>query len=256
MTAPVPALELAGLSHSFNGQPVLRDLSLVVPAGQVLALLGPSGAGKTTLLRVLCGALAPQSGTVRVLGQDLARLRGRERRELRRQVGLLYQNDALVPGLSVVHNVLIGRLAGWSLLQSLLSLVRPRELPLAVAALRSVQMEEKLFEPIGALSGGQRQRVTIARLLVQDPEVVLADEPAVSLDPRLARHILSLLIRLSRERGRTVVVALHDIDLVTDDFDRVLALRNGGWFWEGRPAELHRERIAAIFAEDEQDLLE
>jgi phosphonate transport system ATP-binding protein len=256
VSSPVPALELGDVSHSFNGQPVLRELSLAVPAGQVLALLGPSGAGKTTLLRVLCGALAPHSGSVRVLGQDLARLRGHERRELRRHVGLLYQNDALVPGLSVVHNVLIGRLGAWSLLQSLLSLVRPRELPLALQALRAVQMEEKLLEPIGALSGGQRQRVTIARLLVQDPEVVLADEPAVSLDPRLARHILSLLIRLSRERGRTLVVALHDIDLVTDDFDRVLALRGGAWFWEGRPAELHRERIAAIFAEDEQDLLE
>lgn len=254
MSEAAPALELAGVTHAFNGLPVLRGLSLVVPRGQVLALLGPSGAGKTTLLRVMSGVLAPQDGCVRVLGRDLARLHGRERRQLRRQVGLLYQNDALVPGLSVAHNVLIGRLGRWSLLTSLLSLLWPRDLAQASSALRAVQMEEKLFEPIGALSGGQRQRVTIARLLVQDPEIVLADEPAASLDPRLARHILSLLIRLSRERGRTVVVTLHDMDLVTDDFDRVVALRGGAWHWEGRPAQLNRERIAAIFAEDEGPL--
>jgi phosphonate transport system ATP-binding protein len=251
VSSGAPALELAGVSRSFNGQPVFRGLDLEVPRGQVLALLGPSGAGKTTLLRVLSGVLAPQSGTVRVLGRDLSLVGGKERRELRRRVGLMYQNDALVPGLSVVHNVLIGRLGRWSLLTSLLSLLKPCELPLAVAALQSVQMEEKLFEPIGALSGGQRQRVTIARLLVQDPEIVLADEPAAFLDPRLARHILTLLIRLSRERGRTLVVALHDMDLVTEDFDRVLALRDGCWFWEGRPSDLNRDRIAAIFAEDE-----
>jgi phosphonate transport system ATP-binding protein len=254
VSSAAPALELAGVTRSFNGRPVLRGLDLVVPRGQVLALLGPSGAGKTTLLRVLSGVLAPQAGTVRLLGQDLRHLGGRERRTLRRHVGLLYQNDALVPGLSVAHNVLIGRLGQWSLLTSLVSLLWPRELPVAEAALRAVQMEEKLFEPIGALSGGQRQRVTIARLLVQDPEVVLADEPAAALDPRLARHTLSLLIRLSRERGRTLVVTLHDMDLVTDDFDRVLALRGGAWFWEGRPGELNRERIAAIFAEDERGL--
>ena len=251
MNSAAPALELAGVTRSFNGRSVLRGLDLVVPRGQVLALLGPSGAGKTTLLRVLSGILAPQAGTVRVLGQDLAVLHDRERRNLRRQVGLLYQNDALVPGLSVAHNVLIGRLGHWSLLASLLSLIRPRELPVAAAALRAVQLEEKLFEPIGALSGGQKQRVSIARLLVQAPEIVLADEPAAALDPRLARHILSLLIRLSREHGRTVVVTLHDMDLVGEDFDRVLALRSGAWFWEGRPAELNRERIADIFAEDE-----
>jgi phosphonate transport system ATP-binding protein len=254
VSARPPALELSDVTRSFNGRPVLQGIDLQVPAGQVLALLGPSGAGKTTLLRVLSGVLPPQSGSVRVLGHDLAVLGQGDRRSLRRRVGLLYQNDALVPGLSVAHNVLIGRLGHWSLAASLLSLLWPRELPVAAAALRAVQMEDKLFEPIAALSGGQRQRVNIARLLVQDPEIVLADEPAAALDPRLARHTLSLLLRLSRERGRTVVVTLHDMDLVTEDFDRVLALRGGSWFWEGPPAALNRERIAAIFAEDEGGL--
>ncbi len=246
-----PALELSGVSHSFDGHAVLRDLDLSVPRGQVIALLGPSGAGKTTMLRILAGALPPDRGTVRVLGADLARLSAREFGRLRPRVGLVYQNDALVPGLRAVHNVSIGALGRWSLARSLVSLVWPRDVERAAAALRAVQLENKLYSPIGALSGGQRQRVILARLLVQDPEIVLADEPAASLDPRLGRDVVELLIRLSRERGKTLLVSLHDIDLAGScDFDRVLALRDGSWFWEGPPGELDRNRVAAIFASE------
>lgn len=244
------ALELAGVSHSFGGHPVIRDLDLRAPKGQVIALLGPSGAGKTTMLRILAGALPPDRGTVKVLGFDLARLSVREFRHLRPKVGLVYQNDALVPGLRAIHNVLMGGLGRWSLAKSLVSLVWPRDVETAVAALRAVQLEDKLYAPVGALSGGQRQRVILARLLVQDPEIILADEPAASLDPRLGRSVVELLIRLSRERGKTLLVSLHDMDLVSCDFDRVLALREGAWFWEGTPGELNRERMAAIFASE------
>ncbi len=244
------ALELAGVSHAFGGHPVLREMDLKVPKGQVIALLGPSGAGKTTMLRILAGALPPVRGAVSLLGLDLAELSVREFRRLRPKVGLLYQNDALVPGLRAVHNVLMGGLGRWSLAKSLVSLVWPRDVETAAAALRAVQLEDKLYAPIGALSGGQRQRVILARLLVQDPEVILADEPAAHLDPRLGRRVVELLIRLSRERGKTLVVSLHDMDLVACDFDRVLALKDGSWFWEGKPSELNRERLAAIFASE------
>ena len=248
MTPEPPAVELRGVTRSFAGRPVLKNLDLVVPRGQVVALLGPSGAGKTTLLRVLTGLLPPDAGVVRVLGQDVSSLPSRQKRRFRRRVGLLYQNDALVPGLRAVHNVLIGRLGRWSLLKSLVSLAWPRDLEVAASALRAVQLEDRLHARIGALSGGQRQRVVIARLLVQDPEIILADEPAASLDPRLGEDVVKLLVQLSRERGKTLVVSLHDMNLVSDLFDRVLALKDGAWFWEGRPAELNREMIAAIFA--------
>jgi len=251
-----PALELGGVTRSFEGRPVLRGLDLLVPRGQVVALLGPAGAGKATLLRVLPGLLPPDAGVVRVLGQDLSALPSRQRRRLRQRVGLLYQNDALVPGLRTVHNVLIGRLGRWSFLKSLLSLGWPRDVEEAVSALRAVHLEDRLYSRIGALSGGQRQRVVIARLLVQDPEIILADEPAASLDPRLGRKAVELLVRLSRERGKTLLVCLHDMDLVSDGFDRVLALKDGAWFWEGRPAELNREKIAAIFAAERAELEE
>jgi phosphonate transport system ATP-binding protein len=248
-----PALELARVSKSFGSRVVLEDIDLLMPAGQVAALLGPSGAGKTTLLRILTGALAPDSGRVSVLGNDWRQLSPRRRRQLRRRVGLLYQNDALVPGLSALQNVLVGRLGAWSLAKSLVSLLWPLEKDRARAALREVAMEERIDARIGALSGGQRQRLLIARLLLQDPEIILADEPAASLDPRLGREALDLLVGVARTHGKTLVVSLHDMNLVTDVFDRVLALRNGTWFWEGRPSELHRERIAAIFAEDERE---
>jgi phosphonate transport system ATP-binding protein len=241
------------VSVSFGKRRVLEGLSLGVPEGQVVALLGPSGAGKTTLLRVLSGALSPELGSVRLLGESLVEAPPGKARSLRRKVGLLYQNDALVPGLRVVHNVLMGRLGDWSFLKSAFSLLSPRELDRATDALRKVQLEEKLYSPIGALSGGQRQRVVIARLLLQDPQIVLADEPAAALDPRLGRSAVELLVRLARERGRTLVVALHDMDLISRAFDRVLALRNGGFFWDGLPEALDRDRIAAIFAEEQHD---
>jgi len=248
-----PALELAQVSKSFGPRVVLKDIDLVVPVGQVTVLLGPSGAGKTTLLRILTGALAPDSGRVVVLGSDWRRMSSRRRRQLRRRVGLLYQNDALVPGLSALQNVLMGRLGDWSLAKSLLSLLWPLEKDRAREALREVDLEDRIDARIGALSGGQRQRLLIARLLLQDPEIILADEPAASLDPRLGREALQLLVGVARTHGKSLLVSLHDMNLVTDVFDRVLALRNGTWFWEGRPSELHRERIAAIFAEDERE---
>jgi phosphonate transport system ATP-binding protein len=241
------ALALEGASVSLGGRRVLEDLDLRVRRGERLALLGPSGAGKTTLLRLLSGALAPDAGQVRILGKALARLGGRERRAVRRRVGLLYQNDALYPQLRVVHNVLMGRLGSWSLAKSLVSLFFPQEVPRARAALATVQLEDKLYATIASLSGGQRQRVLVARLLLQDPDVILADEPAAFLDPRLGRSVVELLLGLAAERGGTLVVSLHDVSLVLPRFDRVIALRAGRVFWEGAPSGLDARRVAAIF---------
>jgi phosphonate transport system ATP-binding protein len=224
-----------GLRLAFGEHTVLDGLDLTIPPGQAVALIGASGAGKTTLLRVLSTMLRPDHGQLQVLGEDPATLSSRALRALRRRVGLLYQNDALIPGLRTVHNVLMGRLGHWSTLKSLWSLVWPLEVDRARAALEAMGIADKLDAPVGTLSGGQRQRVALARLLVQDPELVLADEPAASLDPRLARTTLEILLRLVRDRGRTLVVSLHAMDLLGLGFDRVLALRDGRWFWDGHP---------------------
>lgn len=225
-------IELRLAEKSFGKHKVLSGLSLTIPRGQAVALIGPSGAGKTTLLRVIAGMQQLDSGQVRTEGE----------------IGLLYQNDALVPGLRTVHNVLIGRLGKWSVWKSLVSLLFPRELERARSALAAVDLADKLWAPVGSLSGGQRQRVAIARLLAQDPKVVLADEPAAALDPRLRRQVLGLLTKLAKERSVTLVVSLHELDLLQSGFDRVLALRDGRWFYDGPVSGFDSDRSRELFA--------
>ncbi len=244
---PRSAVSVEGVDKVFGAHAVLRDVTFAIPEGQVVALVGPSGAGKTTLLRLLSGDLAPDRGRVTVLGQDLAGLSARQLRKLRLDIGHLYQADALVPGLRTIHNVLLGRVGRWSFLRSVWSLLWPQERDKAAAALRAAGIEDKVEAPIGTLSGGQRQRVAFARLLVQEPRLVLADEPAASLDPTLARDMIDLLVDLVRRERRTAIVGLHQLELVTERFDRVLAVRDGRVFFDGLPRELAavRDRLFA-----------
>lgn len=230
------AVTLSGVEKAFGDTVVLRGLDLRVEDGQTVALLGPSGSGKTTLLRILSGDVAVDHGEVSVLGCDLRRASAKVLRRLRVDIGHLYQNDALVPGLRTVHNVLLGRVGRWSLARSLLSLVWPQDIERARTALAAVGLADKLEASIGSLSGGQRQRVALARLLVQEPRLVLADEPATSLDPRLARELLDLLLDLVRKDQRTAIVSLHQLELVTERFDRVIALRDHRVFYDGPPS--------------------
>ncbi len=243
-----PAVRLRGVGVAFGPRVVLKDLDMEVGRGQAIALLGPSGAGKTTLFRVLTGSQRIDTGSLAVLGEDPASLSRRGLRELRLRIGHIYQNDALIPGLRTIHNVLIGRLGSWSLAKSLWSLLFPREEDLVREALGRVGLADRIDAPIHTLSGGQRQRVSIARMLVQDPELVLADEPSSSLDPRLAREAVEMLVGLAKEEGRTCLVSLHDTSLIGDHFDRVLCLRDGGWFFDGMPGDLSPGLLEELFA--------
>jgi phosphonate transport system ATP-binding protein len=169
----------------------------------------------------------PTAGTVRVLGADPAAPSGRERRRLRTRVGTVHQSLELVGRLRVVHNVNAGRLADWSAARAAWSLVSPQGLPEVLAALERVGLADRAFERTEQLSGGQRQRVAIARLLVQQPDLVLADEPASALDPVLADRALTLLGELAQARGGALVAALHDPGLVRRHCDRVVGLADG-----------------------------
>ena len=171
--------------------------------------------------------MPPTSGTVRVLGADPAALSARERRRLRGRVGTVHQSLELVGQLRVVHDVNAGRLADWSAARAAWSLVRPQGLPEVLAALEQVDLADRAFERTDRLSGGQRQRVAIARLLVQQPDLVLADEPASALDPVLADRALTLLGELAPARGGALVAALHDPGLVRRHCDRVVGLAGG-----------------------------
>jgi len=251
--AATPDIEFEGVDKRIGERVLLRDLTLRIAAGQRTALIGPSGAGKTTLLRLIAGVLWPSGGAVRVLGRTTGTLHGRELCRLRRQIGFLYQQDNLVPGLRVVHNVLIGRLGKWSLGKALWSLLRPQEVARAHAALQRVELGERLWALPDELSGGEQQRVAIARLLVQEPRVVLADEPVSSLDIRLGREVVQLLLGLTGA-GRTLVVSLHTLDLLGLGFDRVLALRGGELLFDGPPADLSHDLLRQIYGAEYQTL--
>jgi phosphonate transport system ATP-binding protein len=248
MVATVPAdVEFRSVDKRIDDKLVLDGISCAVATGERVALIGPSGAGKTTMLRAIAGVLWPTAGAVTVLGKQTGLLRGRGLCRLRKQVGLLYQQDNLIPGLRVVHNVLMGRLGQWSLLRSLWSLLFPQELDTARRALQHVELQDRLWALPGELSGGEQQRVAIARLLVQQPRILLADEPQSALDIRLGREVVRLLLGLSQQYHTTLIVSLHSLELLGEGFDRILALRAGKLIWEGRPEQLGRDVLQDVY---------
>ena len=221
--------EIRGVSQQFNGAAALKTVDLGVCRGEAVALVGPSGAGKTTLLRLLNGSLRPTSGSIALKGTDLSELPTRDLRSVRSRIGFIHQSLSLIPNLRVSQNVIAGRLGRLSFLQSLRSMVFParRDLAHAYEILERVGIPEKLFERTDTLSGGQQQRVAIARALFQDPEAILADEPVASVDPARAEDTVRLLSEISRERGLTLIMSLHNLELARRYFPRLVGLREG-----------------------------
>jgi phosphonate transport system ATP-binding protein len=212
-----------------RGAPAVDGVSLDVAAGECVALVGPSGSGKTSILRAVNGTVPTTRGSIRVDGIEVAALRGRALRKLRARVAMIAQQHDLVDRLTVAQNVMAGALGRWSTLHAVRFLVAPtsREHAEARAALASVGIAEKLRSATSALSGGEQQRVAIARALVQHPAAIVADEPIASLDPELGEQIVGLLCDLARERRIALLCSLHQTDLASRYFDRVLALAGG-----------------------------
>jgi phosphonate transport system ATP-binding protein len=242
------------VGQSGEERAILRDVDLDIQAGELVALIGPSGAGKTTLLRLLGSSLWADRGSVRVLGAEPSRLGARALRQHRKRVGLLRQQDNLVMPLRVAHNVQMGRLGDWSTLRSLWNLVWPRQLDRARAALGKVELEDRLWALPEELSGGERQRVAIARLIVQQPQVLLADEPVSALDVRLGGEVIDLLMDVAREQEAALLVSLHALGFIRRGFDRVVAMRDGQICWQGKPEELDQETLREIYGAEFEDL--
>ena len=211
----------------YDRHAALDGFDLHVHAGERVALVGPSGAGKTTALRLATGSVRPTSGSVEVLGQDLDAATPDELRAVRRRVGTVYQQLDLVGPLRVVHNVNAGRLGEWGRARALRSLVRPLQADAARHALARVGIADKLFERTDRLSGGEQQRVALARVLLQEPELILADEPVSSLDPARAEEVMDLLGEVVADRNRTLLVSLHDFGLARRRCDRIVGVRDG-----------------------------
>jgi len=220
-------ISLRGVRVVYGGRSALDGFDLEVRAGECVALVGPSGAGKTTALRLGNGSVRPTSGTVEVLGQDLDRATPGQLRDVRRKVGTVAQHLDLVGPLRVVHNVNAGRLGRWSRTVALRSLVKPVQVDVARQALARVGIADKLFERTDRLSGGERQRVALARVLVQEPDLILADEPVSSLDPARAEEVMDLLGEVVAEQRRTLLVSLHDFGLARRRCDRIIGVRAG-----------------------------
>lgn len=222
-------LDRVGLTHA-NGFCALGEVSLHAEQGERIALIGPSGAGKTSLLSVIGTALAPTAGQAAVLDSALSgrALRGSELKRLRARIGTVHQAPPLPGRQRVVTAVLAGRLGQWPAWKSLASLFYPLDLPGAQAALECVDLADKLFSRCDQLSGGQLQRVGIARVLYQQPDLVLADEPVSALDPALAQATIRRLVADAEARGATLIASLHAVDLALGNFRRIVGVKAGG----------------------------
>ena len=228
----------------------LREVSFSVARGERVALLGPSGAGKTSLFRLLNATLRPSGGAVLFEGQDLARLGPRQLRAVRRRIGTVFQQPPLVPSLTALQNALCGRLGYFGVFGALRALVSPpaRELQRARDALAAVGLAGKEKSRADELSGGQQQRVAIARVLVQDPEVVLADEPFAALDPALTESIAELLFATAS--GRTLIVTLHDVELALRLFPRIIGLAAGRVAFDASAGAVTPAMLSALYAQE------
>ena len=246
----LPLVTVRGLRVAYDTQLVLDGVDLDLYPGEMVALLGSSGSGKSTLMRSLTGFAPTSGGSVRVAGHDVTNLGRGELRTLRSDVGQVFQQFNLIPRMSVLSNVLTGALHGAgaiNLVGGFSSAHRKR----AMHLLDRVGIAHKAKEPARSLSGGQQQRVAIARALMQQPRVILADEPVASLDPKLADSVLDLLREIATDDGIPVLVSLHVLPLALAHSDRIIGLRHGEVVVSGRTTELDAAALSVLYNDDE-----
>ncbi|MFM8387173.1 MAG: phosphonate ABC transporter ATP-binding protein [Planctomycetia bacterium] len=246
-----PLLQVRGLRKAFpNGYQALKGIDLDVQRGEFVCILGLSGAGKSTFLRCLNGLIEPSEGSIRLGGQEVSGLKGRELRRLRGRVAMIFQKFNLVPRATALTNVLTGALLRTPTPRALLGLWDAADRAEALEHLALVGLSEHAHHRVEALSGGQQQRVAIARALLQHPEVMLADEPVASLDPATSHTVMGHLKRLQQEKGITILANLHFLSLAREYGTRVVALKGGQKVFEGPPASITDAVFKGIYGED------
>ena len=243
---PAVLLHEVRFRYADDGPLVLAIDRLAIEPGERIAVVGPSGSGKTTLLRLLNGSLRPASGEALVLGQRLVPGRPQSR-EQRRRIGMIYQDFALVERASVFDNVLYGRLGHAHPWLSLLGHFAAEDRERAAAAIAEVGLQDQAEQRADALSGGQRQRVAIARVLAQEPALILADEPISNLDPALTEDILGLLVGACERRGATLIMSLHQPQLARQHGDRAIGLRGGKIVLDEPTARLTPQALHEVY---------
>jgi phosphonate transport system ATP-binding protein len=248
-------LELHGLTKQFGTARAVDGASLAIPRGQFVGIIGRSGAGKSTLLRMVNRLGDPTAGRITWDGVDVTALRGPALRDWRRRCAMVFQQFNLVGRLDVLTNVLMGRLAhspGW---RAMARLWREEDRMIAMSALERLDIAQLAAQRADTLSGGQQQRVAICRALVQEPEIVLADEPVASLDPRNSKVVMDALQRINRHYGLTVLVNLHSLDLARGYCDRLVGMAGGRVVFDGAPAALTDDVARELYGMEAGEVL-
>jgi len=233
-----------------NGYCAVNGVSCAVGTGERVAIIGPSGAGKTSLLRLLATALRPSAGALNVLGVDPWRIDRTALRRLRSRIGMVHQAPPIPPRQRVVTAVLADRLGQWPMWKGLASLAYPVDAPGAERMLARMEIADKLFERCDRLSGGQLQRVGVARVLYQQPDLLLTDEPVSAVDPALSDRVISELNREAMTRGVTLVASLHAVDLALHWFPRIIGLRGGEIAFDLPPVRVTDAMLKELYASE------
>ena len=246
-------LEIRKVTRRFGKNVAVDSVDLEIAAGQMVGVIGRSGAGKSTLLRMINRLVDPSEGSIVYDGTEVSKLRGTALRAWQRDCAMIFQQFNLVPRLDVLTNVLLGRLNHRSTGANLLGLFSREERIQAIAALERLGIAQTALQRAGTLSGGQQQRVAIARALMQQPKMILADEPIASLDPLNAKIVMDSLADINRREGITVIVNLHTLDTARAYCERVVGMAAGEVVFDGPPSELTTDAVRMIYGAEGED---
>jgi phosphonate transport system ATP-binding protein len=249
-------LEIQGLTKRFGDFAAVDDVTLAIPEGQMVGVIGRSGAGKSTLLRLINRLTDPSEGRIIANGREVTQLKGPELLAWRARCAMVFQQFNLSPRLDVMTNVLIGRLAEVPYWRSLLQIWRPEDRLAALSALAMFDMVPLAGQRAESLSGGQQQRVAICRALVQEPELVLADEPIASLDPRNSKIVMDALLRINKQFGITVITNLHSLDTARGYCDRLIGMAQGRVVFDGAPEALTNETARKLYGMEADEVMD
>lgn len=249
-------MSIENLNKEYSkGKSVLKGINFNIKQGELLSIIGPSGAGKSTLLRSINRMIEPTSGKITFDDKDITGVKGKELRKMRTNIGMIFQHYNLVDRLSVFENVMHGTLGYKNSLQGIFSMYTESEKEEALDIITELGIQDHIYKRCDELSGGQKQRVGIARALVQKPKIILCDEPIASLDPSSSRVIMEHLRKICSEKGITVIVNLHQVDVAKNYSDRIIGLNSGQIVYNGHPSEIDKEVIQSIYSTDFDDLI-
>ncbi len=248
-------LQILHLSKSYDGKSfALKDVSASFQTGEFVVVIGPSGAGKSTFIRCINHMIEPSEGEIVMEGVHLEKLKGRALRLQQARIGMVFQNYNLIGRTSVIKNVLFGRLGQMSAFDSIFGRYSQKDIARAMELLEEVGLKDQMDKRADALSGGQQQRVGICRAVIQNPKLLLADEPIASLDPESAKIVMDTLANLTKQYGLTCIVNLHQVDFAKEYATRIIGIKGGRLVYDGRPERLSDSLIADIYKGKEDQM--